>query len=239
MIPTLSIIVPAFKCPTIDKDLKKLDKFLSNWGISYEIICVVDGLSSRFGDLTLKKAQMIKGRHLRLFFYPQNQGKGYAVRFGFKKARGKVIGFFDAGSDIDVKNIQTAYNLFQEKHADVVVASKRHPNSKVNNYPSSRRLLSLLAQTFTKFIFGLSISDTQVGLKLFRRPAIKKALPFLVINGFAFDLDLLTLTHSLGFTKIYESPVNVTYNQSSTIRPLSLFQFACDYIRIAVHLYSL
>jgi glycosyltransferase involved in cell wall biosynthesis len=238
MSPTLSIIVPAFNCPTIDKDLKKLDLFLSKINISYEIICVIDGLKNH-NDQTYKKAKSLDKIKVKVYFYPKNQGKGHAIRYGFKRAKGKVIGFFDAGSDINVRNIKTALDLLQEKNADIVVASKRHPNSTVNEYPSKRRFLSSLSQIIAKLIFGLSVSDTQVGLKLFRRTVIKKALPFLFVNGFAFDLDLLTVTNKLGFKKIYESSVNVTYNKNSTVRPLSLVQFAFDYVRIAIHSHNL
>jgi dolichol-phosphate mannosyltransferase len=234
MAPTLSIVVPTFKCPTIDRDLRSLDDFLSKNKTSYEIICVVDGLKDSH-DQTLKKAQRIKRKNVKVFFYPQNHGKGYAVRYGFQKAKGKIIGFFDAGSDINVANIKTALNLIQNKkvNPDIVIASKRHPQSRINRYPPNRHFLSSFSQLMTKAIFNFSVSDTQVGLKLFKRSVIRKVLPLLSINSFAFDIELLALSNRLGFQKVLESPVDVTYNDQSTIRLSSLLNFALDYFRIA------
>lgn len=231
MKPDLSMIVPAFNCPTIKVDLTRLDRFLKTLNISYEILCVVDGKKST-KDKTLENAKSLRLKKLSVYSYPENKGKGYAVRFGFKQANGDIIGFFDAGSDIKVENIKSALEIFKANNADIVVGSKRHPASHIKNYPSQRKFLSLLAQISPRLLLGIKVPDTQVGLKLFDRRVINKILPKLSINGFAFDLEILKQANISGFHKVHEAPVDVTYNHQSTIRLTSLLDFLADYLRI-------
>lgn len=231
MARSLSLIVPAFNAKTIDSDLKKIDHFLNTLGIKYEIICVVDGLKSS-RDQTLNKANKLKLKNLKVISYPQNRGKGFAVRFGFSQATAEIIGFFDAGNDIKVENLKTALDIFEQNDADAVIGSKIHNQSRVTNYPKGRKLLSLFTQTTPKLLLGLNVSDTQVGLKLFSQRLIKKALPKLTINGFAFDLEILLFAKKMGYKKIFETPVDVTYNSQSTIKLRSLLDFLVDYLRI-------
>ncbi len=228
---SLSIIIPVFNCPTIRTDLTKLDNFLSTLNLNYEIICVVDGLASSH-DQTFLQANAVRLKSLKVFYYPFNQGKGFAIRFGFHQAKGDIIGFFDAGSDIKVDNIKTAFEVFLSNKADIVVGSKRHLKSKIMNYPKQRRILSSIAQASPRLLLGLRVTDTQVGLKLFTHKLVKQILPKLSINGFAFDLELLTVATKSGFNKIYESPVEVMYNRQSTIKLKSLLDFLLDYARI-------
>ena len=94
------------------------------------------------------------------------------------------------------------------------------------------RRLSFIVQIMTRFLFGINVSDTQTGLKIFRRQVLEKVLPRLVVKRFAFDLEILSVAHRLGFTKIYESPVELHYNFASTIGPRAVYRFAVDYLAI-------
>ncbi len=75
----LSVVVPAYKQEkTIKKDLKTIDETLKKGlqkNYRYEIICIVDGLV----DNTFKEAKKVSSRKIKIFFYKENRGKGYAV----------------------------------------------------------------------------------------------------------------------------------------------------------------
>ena len=77
----LSVIIPAYNCPTIDRDLLGIQKYLEELSRPYEIICVVDGLNSA-KDETADLAKSVRGPRIKVFYYPENRGKGYAVRYG-------------------------------------------------------------------------------------------------------------------------------------------------------------
>ena len=103
----LSVIVPAYNCKTIFRDLSTLKQYLDELNRPYEIICVVDGRKSK-ADHTPELAKELKDKNVQIYFYPENKGKGYAIRYGMARARGGIIAFIDAGSDLHAKGIGLA-----------------------------------------------------------------------------------------------------------------------------------
>lgn len=214
----LSVIVPAYKKEkTIKKDLENIDSTLSRGlpkEFDYEIICVVDGAL----DDTENQAKKIKSSRVYVYSYPENLGKGYAVRFGMNKAKGDLISFLDAGMEISPKGIMMLMAHMEWYNADIIVGSKRHPVSQVN-YPFARRIFSIGYHLGVKLLFGLSLGDTQSGIKIFRREVVEKILPRLLVKRYAMDIEMLAVANYLGFKRIYEGPIEVHFDQStSTIR---------------------
>jgi glycosyltransferase involved in cell wall biosynthesis len=202
----LSIVVPVYKQEKmVVRYLTALDNVLNKLNLNYEIICVVDG----FVDNTYKSANSVKNTHMVVIGYEQNKGKGYAVKYGMKKAKGNIIGFADAGFDLNYSAIPLALEHMKWYGADIIIGSKRHPASKVN-YPWLRRILSSISQLFVRMLFGINVRDTQVGMKFFKKEVIKKVLPKLLVKAWAFDIEFLAVAHSMGYTKIYEFPVEIT-----------------------------
>lgn len=208
----LSLIVPAYKEEnTIVGTLTRLDRILQSLNISYEIICVVDGVL----DQTYARAVKINSPHLQVLSYKKNRGKGHAVRFGMARAKGNIIGFMDANG-INPQSVQMLYQHHLWYDSDVIIGSKRHPVSKVK-YSSQRRLVSWVYQKLVKILFDLDVKDTQVGLKLFKRQVLEKVLPRLLVKEFAFDIEILAVANYLGFQKIYEAPVELALSAQKEI----------------------
>ena len=61
---------------------------------------------------------------------------------------------------------------------------------------------------------------------------MENCFPRLVVKQFAFDLELLVVAKKLGFRKIYESPVNLNYKFTSTVRLQSALQILQDTLAI-------
>ncbi len=203
--PYISIIVPAYKQEkTIIKTLHRLETVLKSLNKPYEIICVVDG----FLDKTFEKTKSISTNNIKVIGYPNNSGKGFAVRYGMAHSTGRIIGFVDSG-ELDYGMIPMMLEHFNWYKADAIIASKRHPVSQVT-YPWQRKILSWGYQIGVKLLFGLNVRDTQVGMKLYRKELIKAVLPRLLVKKFAFDIEILAVAHCLGFTKIYEAPVKLS-----------------------------
>jgi glycosyltransferase involved in cell wall biosynthesis len=233
----LSVIVPVYNCPTIKKDLKLIDHYLKELGRPYEIICVVDG-SSHPHDTTKVKARSTKSKNIKVYTYSPNKGKGYALRFGMARARGGLIAFIDAGNDLNVRGLGMALEHFKWYDADIIIGSKRHKASKVD-YPFKRKILSIIVQRITKLFFNINVTDTQTGLKLFRRDVLEKVLPRLAVKRWAFDLEVLVVANRLGYKKIYESPIELSYNFASNIKAGSIINFALDFFAIVYRAYIL
>lgn len=226
----LSVIVPAYNCSSINRDLLGIQKYLEELNRSYEIICVVDGLKSTT-DKTADLAKSVRGPHIKVYTYKKNQGKGYGIRFGMARARGGLIAFIDAGSDLNASGIGLALEHMRWYKADIIVGSKRHHASRVD-YPFKRKVLSFVVQRVTRFLFGVDVSDTQTGLKVFRREVLEKVLPRLLVKRWAFDLEILAVAHRLGYSRIYESPIELQFNFASNIGLDSVINFALDYFSV-------
>ena len=209
----ISLIVPAYKQEkTIVENIKKLDVVLSSLPYKYEIIIVVDG----FLDKTYERAKKIKNKHIKVFGYKENQGKGYTVRHGMLKAKGDIVGFIDGGMDISPLAIPLLLDQMIFHDADIVLGSKLHPESKVS-YPISRKILSWGYRILTRLFFGFVVRDTQVGLKFFKRKVVKDVFPRILVKKFAFDVEVLAVARAYGFTKIYEGPVQLDFSGVSSI----------------------
>jgi glycosyltransferase involved in cell wall biosynthesis len=208
----LSVVVPAYKQErTIIKDIKNISKTLKNVGYKYELIVVVDGLV----DKTFEKASKLKSRNIKVVAYEKNEGKGHAIRYGMLHAKGDIVGFIDAGMDIHPTGFTMLLSHMEWYNADVIVGSKLHPVSKVN-YPIYRTILSWGYRLLTRLLFGFKVRDTQVGLKFFKRKVVRDVLPRLLVKRYAFDIEMLAVSYSLGYKRIFEAPVKIKFNPGST-----------------------
>jgi len=208
----LSVIVPVFKQEqTILADIQNINHTLNQIRYPYEIIVVVDGIKTDRSYQILKK---LKLSPVKIFGLKRNHGKGFAVRHGMKKCRGDYVAFIDAGMEIDPNGISMVLEHMQWYNADIIVGSKRHPASQIN-YPLDRRLISLAAQIYARLFLGIKVKDTQAGLKIFKKTVLQKILPKLLVKHYAFDLEMLSVAHRFGFTRIYEAPIKLTYQFQS------------------------
>ncbi len=203
----VSVIVPVFnEGKKILKNLELLVSELNPYFSSYEIIVISDGST----DNTNEVLQDGKLAGVRTIFLEKNRGKGHAVRQGFREANGDYILFIDGGMELHPKDIRVFLALLILYEVDIVIGSKRHPQSEVE-YPVLRRILSFTYQKLIKLLFDLDVTDTQVGLKLFRRRVIDAVEPHLSVDTYGFDLELLALSKACGFNKMLEAPIRLDY----------------------------
>ena len=166
---------------------------------------MVDGREDR----TFKKAKKIVSSKIKIVGYKQNHGKGYAVRYGMVRAKGDLIAFIDAGMDIKPEGLSMLLEHMNWYDSDVIVGSIRHSASKVHAYPLKRKIYSRGYHLLTKFLFGLRITDSQRGLKIFKREVLEKVLPRLLVKKYAFDIEILAVAYRSGFKKIHDGPVEL------------------------------
>jgi len=151
--------------------------------------------------------------------------------------RGRYLGFIDADGDISPEFLAPFVSVMQSEEPDILIGSKRHPDSSVH-YPPLRRLYSWTYQRLIQLLFRLNVKDTQVGIKLVRRKVIADVLPLLRESRFALDLELLVLAHALGYTRIVEAPVAIQERFGSTISLKAVWLLLVDtlglYVRFSV-----
>jgi len=224
--PELSIILPAYnEEDNIVKAISKVDTVASSLGFTYEIIVVNDGSNDGTEKRALEYAQ--NNNHVRVIGYPKNMGKGYAMKTGFMEAKGYAVIFLD--SDLDIKPVRVKQYIQALDYGDIVIASKRHPNSHIE-VPLLRRFLSLGFNLLVRLLTRLDVSDTQSGLKAMRKDSLEKVFSSLLVKRYAFDVELLAVANLHGL-KIIEMPVNLKIT-NGLFNPKEIFKMFIDLLAI-------
>ncbi|MDA8026830.1 MAG: glycosyltransferase [Actinomycetota bacterium] len=237
--PFISIVAPYYNPgANFEAAIREMVGVLDSIGVSYELIAVSDGSS----DSSTEVIPKIGISTIKDVYHLRQQGKGSALRTGLALGRGRYLGFIDADGDIDPKALRAFVGTVALYQPDIVLGSKRHPMSEVV-YPPIRRIYSSVYQLLIKMLFGLSIRDTQTGIKLCRREVIEEVLPRMVEKRFAFDLELFVVARRLGYDKFFEAPVVIRERLTSTINWRSVVNtlidtFAIFYRERVLHFYD-
>jgi O-antigen/teichoic acid export membrane protein len=200
----LTVVVPTYNSgvrlrPTVDALCRSLDA--TGW--SYEVIVVVDGSVDR-SERSLTGC----GEHVVVDRSLVNEGKGAALRRGFAAARGEYVGFVDGDGDIDVEVVRRLARACERPGVWAAIASKHAAGADVQ-MSVVRRSLSHGYRNLVRLLFGLDISDTQCGAKVFSRGGLEQALPWARERGFALDVELLGLGRRLRLGEVVELPVRL------------------------------
>lgn len=208
----LTVVVPAYNEESrLPATLDGLEDYLERWGIDYRVLVVDDGSRDRTAHLTAE-------RSFRFATISQpNQGKGAAIRNGMLNATGRIVAFTDADLPYDLDGLKMAYEAVASRTCEVVFGARDLRESAVL---AQRRLARTLAthvfRSIVRFLVSRSVTDTQCGLKLFSRQAALELFTRTTIDGFAFDAEVVFLTHrlELPFQRI---PVTLINEYASTI----------------------
>jgi dolichol-phosphate mannosyltransferase len=195
--------------------------------VGVHVIAVSDGSRDESVELfnSLKQPWFT---HIQL---TANQGKGAALRAGLAQSTSVITGFIDADGDIPVHVLRLMHQKILEHDADVVFGSKWHLESNVQ-VSNSRRLISQLHRTLQQILFKIDISDTQVGVKLFKTSALSEILPSLEESGFSLDVEIFVALAAYGHNNFVETPVEIRRTGASTVSLKSVVVSFIDLLSI-------
>ncbi len=205
----LSVILPVYNLgSTVEGNLDAVADCFDAGGFRYELVPVDDGS----GDGTADALRRIAARRpdiVRPVLLAKNAGKGNALKVGFHASRGEYVLLLDGDLDIAPRQLPGFFASMRRHKSDIVVGSKRHPESVVQ-YPWHRRLASIVYFGMVRLLIGLPVTDTQTGMKLFRRRFLGEALDRMLVKTYAFDLELLAIAYGRG-AAISEAPVEIKF----------------------------
>lgn len=225
----MSFVIPAFNEEVFIEDtLGALDSLSKSKVFNYEVVVVDDGSQDETFTRAYRYSQ--KNGHVKVIRYPTNAGKGYAIKTGFMKASGEIVVFVDSDLEIDLKTISKYVEAL--KNADIVIATKWHKDSLVS-MSLGRKLLSRSFNVLARLLIGFNLKDTQVGLKAMRRSAVASIFPRLAVKRYAFDVELLAVSH-LNNLKIVEMPVKIKL--AAPFKPKEAWRMFVDLLGIAYRL---
>ncbi len=105
-LPKVSVIIPAYN---EEKSIARtIESILKSDYPDFEVIVIDDGSK----DKTYKIAKRFTSSKVRVFT-KKNGGKGSALNYGIKKARGKIVFSMDADTSVDPKSMKNMVRYFK------------------------------------------------------------------------------------------------------------------------------
>ena len=225
----VSCVIPMYNEQAIaEESLKTLSKAMSGSFDDWEIVVSDDGSTDATRE-TVEKLCAGDGR-IRLTSYPDNRGKGSAVREGVLKTRGDVVIYTDCDLAYGTDVLPVIAAKLQSDGSDAVIGSRNLSPEGYEGYTFLRRLAS---KTYIKVIAlaaGFRHSDSQCGIKCFRGEAARKIFSACRINGFAFDLEALMTAEAMGCA-VTELPVKIINHRESASK-VRLFRDTFKMLRV-------
>jgi len=186
--PEISIIIPVYNSSVaLENNLGYLIDFVSKSSDSYEIIIVDDG-----SEDTERLKTISNEFNVRYTGYSKNQGKGFAIKHGFKHAKGNLIIYTDADIPFENYSIDTIVNYLTKKEYDIAIGDRSLESSDYFSKVSGKRRLGSGIFTFiVGRIVTTGFTDTQCGLKGFKREVAADLFGVSQLKGFTFDVELV------------------------------------------------
>jgi len=218
----ISIIIPTYNeekriertlnayCDFFSHNKQKLEFKNKNKIVNVHICVVLNGCT----DNTFPIVQKIKKEYNSIqIINLQSAGKGLAIIEGFKNSvdqNADLIGFVDADMATHPKDFCELLEKINDH--DGIIASRYMQKSNIT--PKKRLWIKeygrkIIFNPLIKLLFGIQYTDYQCGAKIFKKNTIKKILPKLSIQRWAFDIELLYLCKKYNF-KIKEVPTTWT-----------------------------
>lgn len=217
--PHLSVVIPAYNEQSrIGDTVSDILRYLDSAGIRGEVLVVDDGSTDGTAEVVSQRLPRDRGR---LIQNVENRGKGYSVRRGIAEARGRWVLMCDADQSTPIAEHARLAEVARDRDRDIVIGSRGLSESKVEIRQA--RLRESLGKTFNLIVrrlTGLDLHDTQCGFKLMDRTRILPIVEKSIIDGFAFDVELLYVANRFGLT-VAEIPVTWRNSPQSKVNVLT------------------
>lgn len=202
---SLSVVVPCYnEATTLQVCIEKVLE-LRNHGVALEIIIVDDASSDGSPEIARKLAQA--AAEIKIVRHQSNQGKGAALRTGFKEATKDFVVVQDADLEYDPRDILDLLVPLIDGRADVVYGSRflgGRPHRVLYFWHYlGNKFLTLLSNMFT----DLNLTDMETCYKVFRREIIQDVV--IEENRFGFEPEI---TAKLAQRKLAIYEMGISYN---------------------------
>jgi glycosyltransferase involved in cell wall biosynthesis len=202
----LSIVIPVYnEKDTLFEILRRV--LASPVPLERELVLVDDYSRDGTRELYARLPQEFPGANIRVVLHEVNQGKGAALRTGFRHTKGDIVLIQDADLEYDPRDYPKLLKPILEGKADVVYGSRfvGGDEHRVLYFWHSvgNRVLTLLSNMFT----NLNLTDMETCYKVFRGDIIRG----LTIRSDRFGVEPeVTAKIARGGWRIYE--VGISYD---------------------------
>jgi dolichyl-phosphate beta-glucosyltransferase len=145
----------------------------------------------------------------------RHRGKGGAVKAGLLAAQGQYRFICDADLSMPIAEIRRflppALTAF-----DVAIGSREGVAARRIGEPIHRHLMGRLFNVGVRWLTLPGIQDSQCGFKMFTADAVRAIFPHVTVDGWAFDVEVLTIARTRGL-RVVEVPIEWHYRRESQI----------------------
>lgn len=164
----LSIVMPVYNEKDLVIDVLKKVREIKIDGVDIELIVVDDCSKDGTTEIIKKKASKYADK---ILYHSVNQGKGAALKTGFKEATGDVIIVQDADFEYDPLEIPSVVMPIFEGKADVVYGS-RFLDGESLGYKQNQ-IANKVLTGLSNFMTGLKVTDMETCYKAFKADIIQ------------------------------------------------------------------
>ncbi len=216
--PYLTLVLPAFnESATIVTTISKTIAYFDERHYTYQIIVAADGTDGtreRVAEFARSNPAVLVIGH------PERLGKGRGIREAIALATGDIIGYADADYKVPMEEFDKIAPLLRDY--PVVTGSRALDRALIERkQPLYRQIGSVGFSVFMHTVVGLhGITDTQCGFKFFHRPVAQELFRCQKIDGYMFDVEILSLATLFGYA-VKEVPIRWRDDGDSRLQLLS------------------
>ncbi len=194
----ITILIPVFnEVNTLDKILEKVEK-ADFCGLEKEIILIDDASTDGTKDL-------YKNYNYKVLYHKFNQGKGAALRDGFKEATGDIVVIQDADLEYDPEDYTPLIRLILDNKADVCYGSRLTGSKPSRSFMFHHLIGNKVLSCLTNILYGSTLTDMETCYKAFRREFIQDIT--IRSNRFDFEPEITAKVLKKG-ARLYELPIS-------------------------------
>ena len=207
--PLLSVVIPAYN---EENSIEKLLGVVFSVPPKKEVIIINDGSHDRTQEIlsSLEKQFLNSSPYpnvsgIKIVHKKKNEGKGAALRDGFKLASGDIVTIQDADLEVDPHEYMILLEPFEKYGADIVFGSRLLKKENLVKFSRSALYANKFLTFVSNLLSGARLTDMETCYKVFRREIIQSFS--LTAKKFGIEPELAAKAAQTG-KKIYEVPIS-------------------------------
>ena len=204
----ISIVIPCFnEEKVISQNIQKIYNFFEDKEYVFEIVVINNASTDNTLEVLIETDKNYKIKILN----EDRKGKGNAIKLGLLNSKYNNILILDADLSTDINELKDEWLKLKNS----LLIGSRALGEEIDT-PKIRRLSGLFLNKIIRLFFDIQFRDTQCGFKFIAYEDISSLANDLSIEGFMYDLDLITLCKKLRID-IKEIPIKYIFNKNSSV----------------------